>query len=135
MAGKYMMRSKEEKLAIVKRNLAGETSRSLERETGCSHRLIQEWTRKYLAEGEAGLEVKKKPGNPLSRYERRNELTYEEQLQYQIELLKRELVKKEAEVLRLKKRNEKGAMPEKDDPRDVCRDSKADRQTFCQRTL
>ena len=85
MAGKYTMRSKEEKLAIVKRNLAGETSRSLERETGCSHRLIQEWTRKYLAEGEAGLEVKKKPGNPLSRYERRNELTYEEQLQYQIE--------------------------------------------------
>lgn len=62
---------------------------------------------KYLAEGEAGLEVKKKPGNPLSRYERRNELTYEEQLQYQIELLKRELVKKEAEVLRLKKRNER----------------------------
>ena len=107
MAGKYTMRSKEEKLAIVKRNLAGETSRSLERETGCGHQLIQEWTRKYLAEGEAGLEVKKKPVNPLSRYERRNELTYEEQLQYQIELLKRELVKKEAEVLRLKKRNER----------------------------
>lgn len=107
MTGKYTMRSKEEKLAIVKRNLAGETSRSLERETGCSHRLIQEWTRKYLAEGEVGLEVKKKPGNPLSRYERRNELTYEEQLQYQIELLKRELVKKEAEVLRLKKQNER----------------------------
>lgn len=128
MAGKYTMRSKEEKLAIVKRNLAGETSRSLERETGFSHRLIQEWTRKYLAEGEAGLEVKKKPGNPLSRYERRNELTYEEQLQYQIELLKRELVKKEAEVLRLKKRNErKGGDARKSDPRDVCRDSKADR--------
>ena len=34
MASKYTMRSKEEKLAIVKRNLAGETSRSLERETG-----------------------------------------------------------------------------------------------------
>ena len=41
----------------------------------------------------------------MSRYERRKELTYEEQLQYQIELLKRELVKKEAEVLRLKKLN------------------------------
>ena len=67
MAGKYTIRSKEEKLAIVKRNLAGETSRSLERETGCGHQLIQEWTRKYLAEGEAGLEVKKRPGNPLSR--------------------------------------------------------------------
>ena len=50
-------------------------------------------------------EAKKKQGNPLSRYERRKELTYEEQLQYQIELLKRELVKKEAEVLRLKKLN------------------------------
>lgn len=30
--------------------------------------------------GEAGLEPKKKPGNPLSRYERRKELTCEEQL-------------------------------------------------------
>ena len=107
MAGKYVVRSKEEKLSIVKRNLAGETSRALERETGCGHRLIQEWTKKYLAEGEVGLEQKKKPGNPLSRYERRKELTYEEQLQYQIELLKRELVKKEAEVIRLKKLNER----------------------------
>ena len=107
MAGKYVVRSKEEKLSIVKRNLAGETSRALERETGCGHRLIQEWTKKYLAEGETGLEQKKKPGNPLSRYERRKELTYEEQLQYQIELPKRELVKKEAEVLRLKKLNER----------------------------
>ena len=107
MAGKYVVRSKEEKLSIVKRNLAGETSRALERETGCGHRLIQEQTKKYLAEGEVGLEQKKKPGNPLSRYERRKELTYEEQLQYQIELLKRELVKKEAEVLRLKKLNER----------------------------
>ena len=65
------------------------------------------WIKKYQQEGEAGLEQKKKPGNPLSRYERRKELTYEEQLQYQIELLKRELVKKEAEVLRLKKPNER----------------------------
>ena len=37
----------------------------------------------------------------------RKELTYEEQLQYQIELLKRELLKKEAEVIRLKKLNER----------------------------
>ena len=44
---------------------------------------------------------------PQLTEERRKELTYEEQLQYQIELLKRELVKKEAEVLRLKKRNER----------------------------
>ena len=107
MARNYRIRSKEEKLAIVKRNLAGEASRALERETGCSHSQIQEWVKKYIEKGEAGLEVKKKPGDPLSRYARRKELTYEEQLQYQIELLKRELVKKEAEVLRLKKLNER----------------------------
>lgn len=105
MPRKYTMRSKEEKLAIVKRNLAGEGIRQLERETGIRHEQIRRWTAKYQAEGEIGLEPKKKPGNPLSRYERRKELTYEEQLQYQIELLKRELLQKEAEVLRLKKLN------------------------------
>ena len=108
MARKYTMRSKEEKLSAVKRNLTGESACSLARKLGCSDSQIRNWVKVYQAEGEAaGLEVKKKPGNPLSRYERRKELTYEEQLQYQIELLKRELVKKEAEVLRLKKRNER----------------------------
>ena len=107
MTRKYTMRSKEEKLSAVKRNLAGESACSLARELGCSDRQVRNWVKAYQTEGEAGLEVKKKPGNPLSRYERRKELTYEEQLQYQIELLKRELVKKEAEVLRLKKRNER----------------------------
>ena len=66
------------------------------------HRQVQNWTKAYLEEDEAGLGTKKKPGNPLFRYERRKELTYEEQLQYQIELLKRKFVKKGAEVLRLK---------------------------------
>ena len=107
MARKYTMRGKEEKLSAVKRNLAGESACSLARELGCSDSQVRNWVKAYQAEGEAGLEVKKKPGNPLSRYERRKELTYEEQLQYQIELLKRELVKKEAEVLRLKKQNER----------------------------
>ena len=107
MARKYIIRSKEEKLAIVKRNLLGETAMSLSREIGSSDKQVRDWVKNYLAEGESGLEPKKRPGNPLSRYERRKELTYEEQLQYQIELLKRELVKKEAEILRLKKLNER----------------------------
>lgn len=105
MPRKYTMRSKEEKLAIVKRVLSGEAAQKIEREAGIDHHVIQRWIAKYQAEGESGLEPKKKPGNPLSRYERRKELTYEEQLQYQIELLKRELLQKEAEVMRLKKRN------------------------------
>ncbi len=107
MSRKYTIRSKEEKLSVVKRNLAGESARSLARELGCSDYQIRNWVKVYQSEGEAGLEQKKRPGNPLSRYERRKKLTYEETLQYQIELLKRELVKKDAEVLRLKKRNER----------------------------
>ena len=106
MARTYTMRSKEEKISIVKQVLQGLPVRQWE-DQGIHHRVVQDWVKKYQAEGEAGLETKKKPGNPLSRYERRKELTYEEQLQYQIELLKRELVKKEAEVLRLKKLNER----------------------------
>ena len=106
MPRRYTIRSKEEKLEIVKKVLSGASVRSWEQH-GIDHQQVRTWTNKYLNEGEAGLEPKKKPGNPLSRYERRKELTYEEQLQYQIELLKRELVKKEAEVLRLKKLNER----------------------------
>ena len=103
MARKYTIRRKEEKLAIVKEVLAGKSIRTWEPDIG--NRQVREWVKKYQAEGETGLEPKKKPGNPLSRYERCKELTYTEQLQYQIELLKRELAEKEAEVARLKQRN------------------------------
>ena len=103
MARKYTIRSKEEKLAIVKEVLTGKPISAWEPEI--RNQRVLEWVKKYQAEGEAGLEPKKKPGNPLSRYERRKELSYTEQLQYQIELLKRELAKKEAEVFRLKQRN------------------------------
>ena len=106
MPRKYTVRGKEEKLFIVKQVLNGVSVCNWESQ-GIHHRQVQNWTKTYLEQGENGLEPKKKPGNPLSRYERRKELTYEEQLQYQIELLKRELVKKEAEVLRLKKLNER----------------------------
>ena len=103
MARKYTIRSKEEKLAVVKEVLAGKSVRAWE--PGICHRQVYDWVKKYQAEGEAGLEPKKKPGNPLSRYERRKELSYTEQLQYQIELLKRELAAKETEVARLKRHN------------------------------
>ena len=107
MPRKYTLRSKEEKLPVVKRNLAGGSACSLAGELGCSDSQVRSGVKAYQAEGEAGLEQKQKPGNPLSRYERRKELSYEESLPYQVELLKRELVRKDAEVLRLKKRNER----------------------------
>ena len=103
MARRYTIRSKEEKLAIVKEVLTGKSVRAWEPDI--HHEPVRDWVKKYQAEGEAGLEPKKKPGDPLSRYERRKELTYTEQLQYQIELLKRELAEKEAEVARLKRRS------------------------------
>ena len=104
MARRYTIRSKEEKLAIVKAVLDGTPTRSWE-SIGIGNCQVREWVRKYQKEGEAGLEPKKKPGNPLSRYERKKELTYEEQLLYKIALLERELIKKEAAVNRLKQLN------------------------------
>lgn len=95
--------SKEEKLALVLRNLAGETLMNLERETGIYHAQIDKWTKQYLAGGEEALANKRKTGNPLAKYTRKKVLTYTEQLEYENALLKRELLKKDAEVVRLKK--------------------------------
>ena len=44
--------SKEEKLALVLRNLAGETAASLGREAGIYHAQIHKWTKQYLEGGE-----------------------------------------------------------------------------------
>ena len=101
--GKNTYHSKEEKLALVLRNLAGETLMSLERETKICHTQIHKWTKQYLAGGEEALVNKRKTGNPLAKYTRKKVLTYIEQLEYENALLKRELLKKDAEVVRLKK--------------------------------
>lgn len=95
--------SKEEKLALVLRNLNGETITSLERETGICNAQIHKWTKQYLEGGEEALVNKRKPGNPLAKYHRKKELTPTEQLEYKIALLERELLKKDAEIVRLKK--------------------------------
>lgn len=103
MRKEYTYHSKEEKLKLVKRYLSGESPIALSKETGISDGNIRKWKREYLAGGEAALENKKKSGNPLLKYTRKKELTREEELEYQIELLKRELLKKDAQVVRLKK--------------------------------
>ena len=101
--GKNISHSKEEKLRLVKRNLAGESLVSLERETGISNSQIYNWTKKYLEGGEEALVNKRKPGNSLAKYTRKKELTPTEQLEYKIALLERELLKKDAELVRIKK--------------------------------
>lgn len=95
--------SKEEKLALVLRNLAGETATDLQRETGIYHAQIHKWTKQYLEGGEEALVNKRKPGNPLAKYANKKNLTPIEQLEYKVAKLERELLKKNAEIVRLKK--------------------------------
>ena len=104
--GKNKSHSKEEKIALVLRNLAGETTADLQRETGIYHAQIHKWTKQYLEGGEEALVNKRKPGNPLAKYERKKNLTPMEQLEYKVAKLERELLKKNAEIVRLKKLNE-----------------------------
>ena len=106
--GKNQSHSKEEKLGLVLRNLAGETARALERETGIYHAQIHKWTKQYSEGGEEALVNKRKPGNSLAKYSKRKILTPMEQLEYKVALLERELLKKDAEVIRLKTSNEQG---------------------------
>ena len=95
--------SKEEKLGLVLRNLKGEMLTTLQKETGIYKSQIHKWTKQYLEGGEEALVNKRKPGNPLAKYHRKKELTPTEQLEYKVVLLERELLKKDAEIVRLKK--------------------------------
>ncbi len=95
--------SKEEKLGLVLRNLSGKSTYSLQRETGIYHSQIHKWTKQYLEGGEEALINKRKPGNPLAKYHRKKELSPIEQLEYKVALLERELLKKDGEIVRLKK--------------------------------
>ena len=101
--GSNINHSKEEKLALVLRNLSGETAMDLERETGIYHAQIHKWTKQYLECGEEALVNKRKPGNPLAKYHRKKELSPIEQLEYKVALLERELLKRDGEIVRLKK--------------------------------
>lgn len=71
--------------------------------------IISIWIKKYNNEGMKGLENKRKPGNPLTRYSNRKELTEIEKLEYEIlklrienERLKKGYTSKEADLAKLK---------------------------------
>lgn len=51
---------------------------------GISRSQFSNWTKKYLENGLKGLENKKKPGNILSKYQKRKTLTREEELEYEV---------------------------------------------------
>ena len=82
--GKNRYWSKEEKLRIVKKVVEDNcSSKQVAREENINDGMLTKWVKVYLQHGIAGLENKKKPGNPLSKYANRKELSEIEQLEYE----------------------------------------------------
>lgn len=104
MAQKRILRTKEEKLAIIKEVLNGKSSHSWEKD-GIDHSVVRGWIKKYKTEGEEGVELKQRPQNPLSRFAHLKNPALEETLLHKIELLKREILIKDAEIAHLKQQN------------------------------
>ena len=76
--------SKEEKLRIINKHLIdGLSTGKVAKEEDISAGMLRGWIRKYLEYGEEALINKKKPGNPLSKYQNKTNLTKEEQLEYE----------------------------------------------------
>ena len=89
--------SKEDKLKIISEVLLNcKSTEEVAKEYEISGGMLRNWIIKYNQYGEASLENKKKPGNPLCKYSNRKNLTEIEKLEY-------ENMKLRIEVERLKK--------------------------------
>ena len=75
--------SKDDKLKLIKEVLNGRSSQEVARENDISGGLLRNWIIKYNNYGIESLENKKKPGNPLSKYSNKKNLTDIEKLQYE----------------------------------------------------
>ena len=81
---KQTFRTESEKYEIIKpilENIKSQTQVS--KETGINIGLIFQWIKKYNKSGLEGLKNKTKPGNPLSKYQNKKNLTKEEKLEYE----------------------------------------------------
>jgi len=75
---------KTEKLKAVKRVIDNhETAENVRKDLNINSGLLHAWIKKYLEKGESGLKNKVMPGNPLSKYQNRKQLTTLEQLQFE----------------------------------------------------
>jgi|SRR5690606_463466 transposase len=105
--------SKEAKYEYVKLVLSGEYSAmELGRKNNVSHGMISNWIRKYNEGGIEALENKRKPGNPLTKFSHRKQLSELEQLQYENmklrienERLKKGYTTKEVMEIKLKRKS------------------------------
>ena len=79
---KYWTAKEKEKILLeCKEKGIGGTKAA--KEYGISKSQYFNWSKAYLEQGIKGLENKKKPGNPLSKYSNRKNLTDIEKLQYE----------------------------------------------------
>jgi transposase-like protein len=107
--------SKEAKYEYVQLVLTGEISaKELGKENNVSDSMIASWIKRYEDGGMDALENKRKPGNPLVRYQNRKELTPMEKLQYEnmklrieVERLKKGYSTEEVEKIKQKRRFKK----------------------------
>lgn len=89
--------TKEEKLRIVRRYFDEGIGRpTLAKEEGISSGMIATWIHKYLNEGEAGLENKKKSGNQFAALHTSKSMD-------ELDRLRLIVAKQEVEIERLKK--------------------------------
>ena len=81
---KFRQWTAEEKYKIIEPIINLEkSSQQITKETGINNGLIFKWVKKYRENGIDGLKNKKKPGNPLTKYSSKKNLTKEEQLEYE----------------------------------------------------
>jgi transposase-like protein len=76
--------SKDEKLRIINRVIIdGLSITQVAKLESISEGMLSTWIKKYIEYGEASLENKNKPGNPLSKYANKKELSDMEKLEYE----------------------------------------------------
>ena len=81
---KQIIRTKEDKYKIIEPIISGLKSQTqVSRDNNINIGLINSWVKKYNEYGLQGLENIKKPGNPLSKYQNKKNLTKEEKLEYE----------------------------------------------------
>lgn len=81
---KQTFRTENEKYEIIKPILKNiKSQRQVSKETGINVGTIFQWIKKYNEYGLEGLKNKTKPGNPLSKYQSKKNLTKEEKLEYE----------------------------------------------------
>ena len=83
--GKNTYYSKDEKIRIIKKVIEeGKSSYTVAKEENiASSGMIRRWIKNYVEQGEDVLINKKKPGNPLSKYSNKKNLSEMEKLQYE----------------------------------------------------